>query len=391
MPPIAEKPSLLYVSPVVPLAGGNGLAMRCGMALEALASVYRVSLLAAPLYPPFGRPVPGFFGKLCERSALVTPEEAPAVYRSIHFDAVHVFRLAALPFARAYFGGSRSRFRCLDLDDIESRTHRSIANLYGADGDARAAAAKAEAKRCELLEGLAFRMVDRVCVCSERDRRLLLDRCPADVAVLPNAVRMPAAPAPRRPGGVFRFLFLGTLGYYPNHDAVLWFCSAILPLIARGTSVPFAVDIAGGGASGQLMDAVAASGANFVGEIPEPQPAYEAAHAVIAPLRAGGGTRIKILEAFSYGRPVITTPAGIEGIEAAPEEHALVEESPEAFAAACIRLMTDWELGERLARNAASLCSRAYSTEALRMTVSSLAGSPVRPGPRSAGGPPAPR
>lgn len=374
-----HKPSLLFVCPVVPALGGNGLAIRCGMTLEALADAYRVSLLAVPLYAPFDQPVPEYFRNLCERSACVQPEQAPAVYRSAQFDAVHFYRLSAFPFARPYFGESGSRFRSLDLDDIESRTRRGIAALYRANGDApRGDAAEASARRHEMLEGLVFRMVDRVSVCSANDRGLILSRCPAAVVVWPNVVRPPTACAPRG-AGVFRFLFIGTLGYYPNHDAVLWFCSTILPLIARSAPMPFALDIAGSGASEHLKAAAEASGAHLLGQIPDLQPAYDAAHAVIAPVRAGGGTRIKILEAFSYGRPVVATPLGIEGIEAAPEEHALVCESPEAFAAGCIRLMTDWELGERLARNARSLWSRLYSYEALRRTVASPADSPTRP------------
>lgn len=383
--PAAES-SLLYVSPVVPSLGGNGLAMRAGMVLEALSRVCRVSLLVVPLYPPLDSPIPGFFQNLCERSLCVPAEEAADAYRSHPFDVIHIFRLSALPFARAFFG--ESRFRCLDLDDIESLTHRRIAALYRANGDAlQADAAEAEAQRYGLLEGLAFRMVERVCVCSPNDRQLLLNRCPTEVAVLPNAVRAPARITPRRSAGVFRFLFLGTLGYYPNYDAVLWFCSAILPLLSSRAPVPFEVEFAGRGAPESLRSAVERAGARFVGEVRDVQPCYEACHAVVAPLRAGGGSRIKILEAFSYERPLIATPAGIEGIEATPDEHLLVRESPEAFAAGCLQLMTDWDLGERLARNARALWLRAYSSEALQETVSSLANFPARPGSPSGGTP----
>ena len=125
--------------------------------------------------------------------------------------------------------------------------------------------------------------------------------------------------------------------------------------------------------------------------MPDVQPLYERCHAVIAPLRAGGGSRIKILEAFSYGRPVIATPAGVEGIEVTPGENILVQESAEAFAEACVQLMTDWDLGERLARNARSLWQRAYSSEALQRTVSSLADFPTHPGSESSETPRSPR
>jgi hypothetical protein len=266
--------SLLYVSPVVPSLGGNGLAMRAGMVLEALARVYRISLLVVPCYPPLDSPLPEFFESLCERAECVRPARAAEAYRTQQFDAIHVFRLSALPFARAFFGGSR--FRCLDLDDIESLTHRRIAALYRMNGDAgNADLAEAEAQRYGLLEGLAFRLVNRVCVCSQNDRHFLRNRCPAEISVVPNAVRAPARVTPRS-SGVFRFLFLGTLGYYPNHDAALWFCSAILPLLSSRAAVPFEVEFAGRGASPRLRDAVEAAGVRFVGEVPDVQSCYEA-------------------------------------------------------------------------------------------------------------------
>lgn len=366
-----DQPSLLYVSPVIPLLGGNGLAMRAGMVLEALSRAYRVSLLVVPLYPPFDSPIPEYFQLLCERSVCTAPNSASTVLRSISFDAVHVFRLAALPFATTYFASGC--LRCLDLDDIESLTHRRIAALYRENGDQQLAeSASADAARYAMLEGLALRKVDRVYVCSRQDQELLSGRYPAEIVVLPNAVRPPAHVL-ARDTRTFRFLFIGTLGYYPNHDAVLWFCSAILPLIAGQALYPFEVVVAGRGASQQLVDALPRSNVTFLGEVPDVQPCYNAAHAVVAPLRAGGGSRIKILEAFSFGRPVVTTSVGLEGIEAEDRKHVLVRETPETFASGCLEIMRDAELGERLARNASSLWSRDYSAEALGRTVSSLA------------------
>src|ERR1700690_1068595 len=91
---------LLYVSPVVPAVTGNGLAMRAGMVLEALAAQHSVSLLVSPLYPPLG-PVQEFFPRLCRRVAM-----GPNAYRGLHFDVVHVFRLASLPSASPFLNGS---------------------------------------------------------------------------------------------------------------------------------------------------------------------------------------------------------------------------------------------------------------------------------------------
>src|ERR1039457_292925 len=107
---VSKRPSLLYVSPVVPSATGSGIAMRGGMVLEALCERYRVSLLAIPLYPTLEQQVPEFLPTLCENIAILQPREsaldqmrrAGEVYQGHQFDIVHVFRLAAMAFAQPY-------------------------------------------------------------------------------------------------------------------------------------------------------------------------------------------------------------------------------------------------------------------------------------------------
>jgi glycosyltransferase involved in cell wall biosynthesis len=91
----------------------------------------------------------------------------------------------------------------------------------------------------------------------------------------------------------------------------------------------------------------------------------EDSDAVVVPVRAGGGTRIKILEAFSFQRPVVSTSTGTEGIAARDGEHLLIGDSPEKFAEQCLRLMGDPALGACLAANARRLDEEEYSMEAL--------------------------
>ncbi len=121
--------------------------MRAGMVLEALAEHYSISLLVVSLYPSFNTEVPAEFKSLCRRSVVITRAQAarPRVpllpsflsrrfgwrsYHGIHFDVVHVFRLATLDFARPFLNNPAGTPRShLDLDDIESETHRRIAAL----------------------------------------------------------------------------------------------------------------------------------------------------------------------------------------------------------------------------------------------------------------------
>src|SRR5947209_7134467 len=159
--------------------------MRAGIILEALCERYRVSLLVVPLSVS-DEQVPDIFKCRCE-SVIVVPSvpdldsalrQAGQVYQGREFDIVHVFRLAALPFARPYLrqAGDFPQ-QHLDLDDIESKTRKRIAALYHMTGNAEMAAREdAGSKRAQMLEIAAFRMFDRVYVCSDADRTELLDR-----------------------------------------------------------------------------------------------------------------------------------------------------------------------------------------------------------------------
>lgn len=362
---------MLYITPVVPSLGGNGLAMRAGVVLELLAARYDVHLLVARMYPPFGE-VPEALARLCRRRAIVPARPRgggapPQVWKGERFEFVHVFRLAMLPVARPYLGGLLRRpKRHLDLDDIESATRRRLAALFRQNGDtARADVEDTEAARHAELEAEALQSFDRVYVCSAADRQTLADRARAELFVLPNAVR-PLEDVPDAPvDSCFTFLFAGTLGYYPNEDAVRWLCTEIVPRIRALAGEGFEVHIAGAAAPKGLRETVEGARLRWIGEVENLAPYYAAAHAVIVPLRAGGGTRIKVLEAFGYRRPVVATSIGVEGIEARPDEEVLLGDTPDEIAHHCARLIADGALRERLACHAHALLLRNYTIDAL--------------------------
>jgi polysaccharide biosynthesis protein PslH len=371
---MSEKPRLLYITPVIPALTGNGLAMRAGTVLEVLAGRYDVHLLVVPLYASVTPRIPESLEKLCRGVAMVSPRpqrrrwlRPAAKWSDSRFDVVHVFRLATLPFSEQYLRGFfRRPRRHLDLDDIESLTRRRLASLYRQNGDlAMAAHEESEAVRSEGLEDEAFRRFDRVYVCSALDRDRLQGRLLADLCVLSNGVRMPSCVPARTADGVFTFLFVGTLGYYPNDDGVRYLCAEIVPRLRELAGSGFVVNVVGTGASESLRQAASVPPVRFLGPVADLLPWYAQADAIVAPIRAGGGTRIKILEAFSYQRPVVATSTAMEGIEACAEEHVLIGDTPADFAQQSARLMADVELRERLARNALALLERSYTIRAL--------------------------
>ena len=391
-----SKPELLYLSPVIPAPTGNGLAMRSGTILEALAEHYSISLLVVSLYPsPYVR-VPEVFERLCRCSVVITRDQftrrtkslLPSFlsnrfgrlpYHGSRFDVVHVFRLAMLAYASPFLDGSYGTpRRHLDLDDIESETHTRLAALSRSNGQkSRATFYEMEARRYASVEEEALNEFDRVYVCSEGDKSKLPANHRAELCVLPNAVRFPEIVPRESSDRVFTFLFAGTLGYYPNEDAVRYFGGEIVPLIRRSTRSEFVVNVVGTGASESLREFASDSGMQMIGEVADIAPWYQNASAVVVPLRAGGGTRIKVLEAFSHHRPVVSTSVGIEGIDASDSQHVLIADSPEVFAECCVRLMGDLSLRDRLVENAFSLVRQSYSTEAIKQIIASLFASPV--------------
>lgn len=365
--------------------------MRCGIVLEALAAKYRVSMVVIPHYPGLTREIPREFRRCCERAVVLDspPRSASAlaawvcrrrhnsdsdlagVFTGTDFDVVHVFRLAMVPAARRWLANRPRPPRLhLDLDDIESQTHLRIARLCRANGDLALERIELyQAEQSQAAEQQSFASVDRIYICSTSDAALIPPRPGLEIVVLPNGVRpMPTlSPSVRTPP--YFFLFVGTLGYYPNEDAALFLCREVVPHLRAASAYPIDLLIVGGGASARLREASVDAGVTLMGALPTLSSSYEQATAVLVPIRAGGGTRIKILEAFAYGRPVISSRVGAEGIDAADGREILFAETPEDFATACVRLMEETDLSERLSAHALRLVSERYSLRAIQQAL----------------------
>ncbi len=219
----------------------------------------------------------------------------------------------------------------------------------------------ANARAYARLERRFLPLFDRIYAASSLDSARL--RHPS-VRVLPNTVPIPEAPLPPPAPAPLRILFIGTLGYAPNRDAVRWFLTHILPALRAAHPCEFIV--AGRNTPPSLRALIDSTpGTTFLGPVQLAACAYHDAHFVVAPLRAGGGTRLKILEAFALGRPVVATPLAAEGLEMTPGLHALVAESAADFIAACARLAADPALRSTIARQARAWVSDHHSFASL--------------------------
>ncbi|MEZ4552475.1 MAG: glycosyltransferase [Dehalococcoidia bacterium] len=307
----------------------------------------------------------------------------PACLKAVHavdldVDVVHAFRLYTAPVVLALARRAPRARLHLDLDDIESVTHERIAALHERNGLLDAARAEdAEARRFADAERDLLPRFQRLYCCSGVDAaRLgaLVPTLPAEVCVVPNAVRLPAELPIPRTTHPFTFLFVGTVNYAPNLDAVRWFTRRIWPRIHARAGRPVLFRVVGHPPDADVSAIARLPGVRLAGEVSDVTLEYGDAGAVVVPLRAGGGTRIKVIEAFAHRRPVVSTTAGVEGIEAEPGRDLLVADDPDAFADACLRLIDDPAFGAALATNAASLVAARYSQDVVGALIAASAG-----------------
>jgi polysaccharide biosynthesis protein PslH len=211
---------------------------------------------------------------------------------------------------------------------------------------------------------------DRCIAVSAVDRDLLLDANPrARVRVVPNGVDvaqyqpLPAPIAALSGASPPSLLFIGKMSYPPCADAVLFFCEEVLPLIRRALG-KVEMWIVGREPPPEVVR-LEGDGVHVTGWVDEVEPYYRQSTLCVVPLRAGGGTRLKVLEAMALGRPVVSTRIGCEGLDVVDGQHLLIADDAVAFAEQTIRLLTDRALYERVAAAARSLVVRNYDWEAI--------------------------
>jgi glycosyltransferase involved in cell wall biosynthesis len=207
-----------------------------------------------------------------------------------------------------------------------------------------------------------YRDADGVYLCSAMDERRLLDEIPgARTAVIPNAADVEYyQPRPTDPLPDGRtVVFFGHLSYVPNTDGVTHFVENIWPRIAEAH--PEArCKIIGGRPPPSLL-ALAGPRVELTGFVSDLRPHLAAAAVVVVPLRLGGGTRLKIVEAMAMGKAIVSTTLGAEGIKAVPCRDLLVEDDPAAFAGAVSRLLAEPGLAARIGQQARRLAVERYA------------------------------
>ena len=392
---------VVLVVPVVPALGGNGLAMRAGMVLEALAQRCEVELVVVPVSGPLAEtdwartlarslvvveplgdaasarehltrqladpllrerlqraaPLPA-------RARAVPPTLAAAaaaqlVPRARRARALFVMRGYLAPFGCTLARSLQARRVIVDLDDDDEQFERSAGRAEEADAIARLL-------RAWLPDA------DVVCAAAAHEASALAARYGLrSVVALPNAIRAPAATTP--PPGERRLLFVGNLTYAPNLEAAHLLAHEILPLV-RESHPDASVDLVGPH-DGSIAPA---SHVRVTGRVVEVRPWYEGADVVVAPLRRGGGTRIKVLEAFAHGRPVVATAAAVSGLAVRDGHDVALGSSPRELADRVGALLAEPQRAAAMVAAATATLSSHYLQEVVAEQVWALVAGELR-------------
>jgi len=214
----------------------------------------------------------------------------------------------------------------------------------------------------ESYEGRLVREFDAVLAVSHDDELALQEAADrtVDITVIPIAIDADEVSVIERDKEPRHILHIGTMYWPPNIDAVNWFIRRVYPII-RQQRPDVQFDVIGSRPPAELLALNDAGiGVNVAGYVEDPTPYQRRAAAMIVPLLAGGGMRVKILRGLAEGIPIVSTTLGYEGIEVTPGRDVLVGDTPEEFAAQVLRVLDDSALGRELAANGRRLAEEKY-------------------------------
>src|SRR5436190_11814818 len=216
---------------------------------------------------------------------------------------------------------------------------------------------------------------------SEVDARILRTLAPgAATTVVPNGTDTEYFQPNGTETVAGRVVFVGPTHSHPNRDAVEFLLEEIWPGV-RAANRATSLRLVGGNAPPDRSRYDAVPGVTALGTLPDIRPALAEARCCVVPIRIGGGTRLKILDAWAMGKAVVSTSSGCEGLEVTDGEDILIHDAPDAIADAVLQVLHDGGLRSRLERNGRRLAVERYSWDLiggqLRAAYDDLLGRPM--------------
>lgn len=388
----------LFITSVMPDKMGAGRAKRAWMWLNLLKETYEVEMLLvlrSPAGPEFtdlqdirteqilrtsknklvslwdllsGRKsvyaiaVPGWFTLNNTHRVILESR-----YGTRDYEKIVCFRLSNAGLAVYLRSLTKNPQMELDMDDIESATWKSITQLYRRNGRYKEwLKTSLIAGQYERLEKRFIKYFEKIHVCSEEDRKILEQRFrDKTISVIPNKLSsITFAPIPCSGKNL---LFTGSLSYYPNEEAVLWFAKYVLPQL-RKADEQWSFHVVSFEPPKKLVSRLAKiEGLYLHQNIKFIEEFYAQSSIAVSPLRAGGGTKLKIIESMLYQRPVIATYESVRGLSLEQDIHYLAAETAQEFTGKILHLHENPELYRSLTRNALDHAKNKFCYDEIRL------------------------
>ena len=364
---------ILFLTPQLPFPPQKGTALRNWGLIQGLAERHEISLLS--FVEPDRKPtIAAPLGRACRRIALV-PQPVRTRWERIQ-DMVTTsqpdmaLRLASQAYDRALRDWMADHpFDIVQIEGIELAPYLDtlrespqnaqivfddhnceyvlqertfLTDLYSPNRWSGAAYSFVQWRRLRRYEARICREADQVLAVSDADAEALRDLVPGlEIHVIPNGIDTDAyqpSLSDADEADSYRLVFTGTMDFRPNVDAVLWFAREVLPLVqAKVPNVRF--EVVGQRPHPRLKPLAQDPSIVLTGWVEDVKPYFERATVYVAPLRMGGGTRLKLLEAMSMEKPIVATSLGAEGYPVETGRELLLADSPSDFADAVVSLL----------------------------------------------------
>lgn len=393
---------ILFITNVIPDQNGGGTPRRAAAHLEALRRLGHVTIVVPPLD---GITFPNSNGlSVIERghsladARLWKHEGAKsAVKRFFHalrrpnladgrawaaekrhfrralrqeFDLVFAFRMRSATWWESVFGRASQALRIVDLDDIESTVFSKKLERTSGPWWWRLKL-RHELRWLAKTQRRIAREWRAVCLCSKLDAERFRIKTDVTPWIIPNGYKF-KPPHSEIIGAPCQLLFVGTFGYFPNAEGVRWFVRNCWPLVLDELGDDVELALVGLYPTPQVEALGASKGVRVLGNVPSVDPYYAQANIIIAPLHAGSGTRIKLIEAAAHRRAIVTTTIGCEGLDFVDHVHAEVADDPKEFALRIVALARDDARRATLAEASWEHAKREFSSEAIASHFSRL-------------------
>ncbi len=277
------------------------------------------------------------------------------IMRDYEIDLVHFDTVALAEYVKYLTGGKK----VLNHHNIESALLLSRASRE--ENPLKRFYLRLQGNKLNRYENKIYGEFDLNIVVSELDKDKLKNHSPkTEVEVIANGVDttyFAISDAQVRKNNV---VFVGGMNWFPNRDAVLYFFDKIWPLLKN--EIPgVSFTLIGTAPPKKITDLAGNEEIEVLGFVDDVRPHLAKAAAYVVPIRAGGGTRLKILDAFACGKAVISTSIGCEGLDVTPGRNILIGDSPGEFAKQVIRVCADGDLRKSLGEEGRKLVEEKYS------------------------------